>query len=189
MKKVLLTLLAIALCFSLALPVLAQEPSETGDSVEIKSYLQDKIAPVVAGVLTSVLALISTLSSISKSLGALKDTKSSFTAEAKERAESFDVSTKMLKAQVEEIKKTIEAVPFLEGELVQLKEEVESLIEQCYTLAEILTLGFSANGEIIKSGKGHKMSVLLENAKCKMQNAKLINSVLGNEEGDFYETN
>ena len=164
MKKLIIfasLFLLVCLCFSSV--ALAQ--GEERDGWDAQEYVEEKIAPVVAGVLTSVIALITTLGSISKSLGALKDTKTSFTAEAKERAESFSLSTEMLKAQAKEIKEMIECVPELESQLTELKTEVLTLVDQCATLSEILTLGFSANAEVIKSGKGQRMASLLENAR------------------------
>ena len=172
-KKLMIFTFLLLACICLSCVANAQEQA-TAEEDDVSEYIQEKIAPVVAGVLTSVVALVTTLGSISKSLTSLKDTKSSFTAEAKERAESFNLSTEMLKAQAKEIKEMIGCVPELEGQLLQLKSEVENLICQSTTLAEILTLGFSANSEIIKSGRGEVMSTLLENAKCKAQSLQAV---------------
>lgn len=179
MKK-LLRIFVLALAFSLCLISVcsAEEMTEGEGGVELKDYITEKIAPVVAGVLTSVIALVTTLGSIAKSLNSLKDTKSTFSKEAHERAVSFSRSAKLLENKAEELKAAVECVPQLEGELIQLKKDIELLTSQCVDMAEILCLGFSANSDIIRSGKGKKMSVLLDGAKCKLQDAALTKEAL-----------
>lgn len=177
-KKVLISITFFALlCLLLSCVSYAQETGANSKD-DIKIYISEKIAPVVAGVLTSVIALVTTLGSIAKSLNSLKDTKSTFSKEAHERAVSFSTSAKLLENKAEELKAAVECVPQLEGELIQLKKDIELLTSQCVDMAEILCLGFSANSDIIRSGKGKKMSVLLDGAKCKLQGAILTKEAL-----------
>ncbi len=192
MKKVLFIALALVLCLCLSVGCFAQDEgrdvgaprngsSETPSvncvdtslkdgglnttptaegGIDIKAYIMDKIVPVAVAVLTSALAFIATLGTIAKSLKALKDTKDAFKDEAKERAVFFECGMEMLSEKAQELTELVSDVP-------KLKEELTELAQECRLNSEILALGFSANSEVIKSGKGKKMSILLENAKLK----------------------
>ena len=178
MKRVLFIALALVLCLCLSVGCFAQddvgqeqiptlqEDGEREGEFDVKIYIMEKIVPVAVGVLTSALAFIATLGTIAKSLKALKDTKDAFKDEAKERAVFFECGIEMLSEKAQELTELVSDVP-------SLKEELTELAQECRLNSEILALGFSANSEIVKSGKGKKMSLLLENAKCKVQNAKL----------------
>ena len=130
-----------------------------GEERDLKEYITDKILPIIIGVATSSFGFVAVLGTISRTLKSLKDTKESFSSEAKKRQEAFDEATRLLKEKTEELKALVRDVPQLTDKLKELSEENE-------LVAEILTLGFSANTEIIKSGKGKRMSVLLEKAKA-----------------------
>ena len=164
MKKLLFIMFALALCLCLSTACFAESneiqggssatPTTETSEVDIKAYIQEKIVPIVVGVITSIVALITTLYKIGTSLKALSGTRETLDADAKKR----EVAVASLGEQVEQIKASIKDVPSLE-------KSIEELSALCNTIAEILSLGFSANEEIIKSGKGKKMSILLENAK------------------------
>ena len=168
MKRILLIALALALCLCLSIGCFAQDegrdvgaPTPTAEGgIDVKDYIMDKIVPVAVAVLTSALAFVATLGTIAKSLKALKDTKDAFKDEAKERAVFFECGIEMLNEKAEELKELVADVP-------KLKATVDSLTQECRLNSEILALGFSANSEVIKSGKGKRMAVLLENAKLK----------------------
>lgn len=170
MKKVLFLAFALVLCFCLCVSCFAETVNETEKSINVKAYIQEKIVPVVVGVLTSIIALITTIGVIAKNLKGLKDTKEAFSNEARERACFFESGVAHIEAKAEGIKELVKDVPMLQDKIAELTKE-------CELLAEILSLGFSANEEVIKSGKGKKMALLLENAtlnaKCKVQNAEL----------------
>lgn len=158
MKKRVMTLLfmlVICLCFASCV-----FGSEVYEAEEIEVYIKDKIVPVAVGVLTAVIALITTLGSVAKSLNALKDTKESFTSEAENRKEY----SKKLERETEKLCEIVKDVP-------KLEEKLDSLTEECHMLAEILTLGFSSSSEVIKSGKGRQMSLLLEGVKNRKERA------------------
>ena len=190
MKKVLFIAFIVVICLCLSLICAAEEEGEneekllpstaltpssemeandtnlTGEAIDVKAYIMDKIVPVAVAVLTSAIAFVATLGTIAKSLKALKDTKEAFSDEAKERAVFFECGLEMLTEKAEELKELV-------GDVPKLREELLALSEECRLNSEILTLGFSANSEIVKSGKGKRMALLLDNAKCKVQNAKL----------------
>ena len=171
-KTVLFTVFTLVLCLCLALACFAEEvnadtsstvndgpPSPPGEGeVDIKSYIQEKIVPVAAGVLTAVIAFLATLYKIASVLKSLKEAGRAIDTEGEIRAE--------LKEQAQALKDGL-------GELPNLIERVNELQEQVRVLSEILTLGFCSSKEVIESGRGKRMSILLENARCTMQNAKL----------------
>ena len=156
MKKILIVFFALALCFCLSTACFAQGESE--GATDIKAYIQEKIVPVAVAVLTSLLAFLATIGTVVRSLRSLKDTKEAFVDEARERAVFFQSGIGLLEDKAEEMKALVEDVP-------ELKSKIEELSKREEILAEILSLGFSANSEIVKSGKGKKMAMLIENAK------------------------
>ncbi len=160
MKKIITVLFAITVAFCMTSVCLA---SEIGlDAAELELYITERIVPVVAGVLTSIVALMTLLRSIAKSLKGLKDTKNAFELEAEKRETSFKNNTELLENKAQEIKDIVNTVPSLQVQLSQLENNVSTLVDECEVLAKILSLGFSANSEIVKSGKGKKMSLLIE---------------------------
>lgn len=160
MKKVMIFVFALALALGMASVCYASEISLDPATLEV--YITEKIIPVVAGVLTSIVALISLLRSIAKSLKGLGDTKSAFEREAEKREISFKSSTELLESKAQEIKDIVNDVPSIQAQLKQLEGNISNLTYECEVLAKIMSLGFSANSEIVKSGRGKKMSVLIE---------------------------
>ena len=187
MKKILIAFFACVLCFVFCgicaaennpftvESVQSEGDSSTGESEQgeaenspsveseqeerdLKEYITDKVLPVIIGVATSSFGFVAVLGTISRTLKSLKDTKESFSSEAKKRQEAFDEATELLRAKADELEALVHDVPQLTDKLKELREENE-------LLAEILTLGFSANTEIIKSGKGKRMAMLLEKSK------------------------
>ncbi len=165
MKRTLILFFSFVLCFMMcgicraedALTESAEEVQGNED-VNLKEYITERILPVIIGVATSSFGFVAVLGTISRSLKSLKDTKEAFSKEAKDRQENFDKATELLRAKADELEALVHDVPLLKEHLNELAQEEE-------LLAEILTLGFSANADIIKSGKGKKMAILLENAK------------------------
>lgn len=153
MKKTVIVLLAAVISFSFAQTSFANEMDANS---QIQTYISEKIVPVVVGVLTAVIALITALGSIAKNLNALKDTKEVFCNESREREKAFDKNAKLLCENAQRLEDTVKDLP-------QIKEKVDILNEECKTLAQILSLGFSANKEVVKSGKGREMAYLIEN--------------------------
>ena len=151
MKKVLFFIFVLVLCVCLAGVCFAQ--GEVTEDFDVKAYIQERVVPVAVGVLTSILALGTMLFKITSALKSLKNTKESFESEATLRARL----SREIQEQAREIKEAVEDLP-------NLKERVESLVAELRLNSEILSLGFSANAEVIKSGKGRKMSSLLEGA-------------------------
>lgn len=176
MKRLLTFIFAFALCLCLSTVCFAEDemsaelsekenaPSVTqgvtppsadgGLAVNVKEYITEKIVPVAVGVLTSIIALGATLFKVAGILKSLRDAKDTFEGEARVRAEL----SRELKQEAQGLQETVKDVP-------GLNERVNALTERVEALAEILVLGFSANSEVIKSGKGKKMAALLEKSK------------------------
>lgn len=165
MKKLLFIIFTVLLCLCFSSVCFASDVDVTDVAGDIEQYITERIVPIVVGVLTSLVALITVLRKIFGALKSLNDTKDTFVEEAKERASAFRNNTELLESKAQEIKKTVEGVPTIEEQMVELKGEMNTLIEECNVLAEILSLGFSANSEVIKSGKGKQMAGLLEKSK------------------------
>ena len=153
MKRALIFVLALVLACMLAQVCCA---TTVDAEMELESYIKEKIVPVVVGVLTAVIALITTLGSVAKSLNELKDTKTTFKSEAQERASSFEKSVKLLDEQAKKIETAINNIP-------EMREKISQLNEECKAIARIVSLGFSSNEDVVRSGKGHEMAVLVEN--------------------------
>ena len=139
MKRILFICFVLMLCLCMSISCLAQDVGE--GKTDIKGYIQERIVPVVVGVLTSLIALGTMLFKITSTLKSLKSTRDTFEGEARLRAEL----ARELKAEAQKLQEAVKDVP-------ELKACVEGLAQECRLNSEILSLGFSANGEIIKSG-------------------------------------
>lgn len=164
MKKLMIVAFMLALCLCLSLVCYAQSEAHTvqetaaENEIDVQTYVMEKIVPVAVAALTSALAFLATIGTVARSLKSLKDTKESFSDEAKERAIFFESGIELLDEKARELKELVSDVP-------RLKRELEALTQECRLNSEILTLGFSSNSDVIKSGKGKKMAMLLEKSK------------------------
>ncbi len=130
------------------------------EEFDFKLYIQEKIIPVVIGVLTASSALIATLASISRSLGKMKDAKEEFKKEAGKREESFKAQSELLKTKAEELINIASEVPKLKKEIEGLHKNTEKLILECSYISQMISLGFGESKEVVKSGNGAKISRL-----------------------------
>lgn len=130
------------------------------EELDFKTYIQEKIIPVVIGVLTASSALIATLASISRSLGKIKDAREDFKKEAGKREESFKAQSELLKTKAEELLKIASELPKLKSEIGSLQKNTEKLILECSYISKMISLGFGESKEVVKSGSGAKISRL-----------------------------
>ena len=145
--------------------------TENGEEkTDIKEYIKERIIPVLVGVLTSVSALLATLAGIRSSLAKIRSAKESFEKEAKNRDTSFKAQSEYLNAKAEELKKIVSDIPRLEKQLIALEESTKKLITECTYIGKMVSLGFSQNKDVIKSGNGAKISGLL--AECERLSCK-----------------
>ena len=172
MKKIIrFFIIALVLCFILAFCVNASG-IDVEESFSLGEYVKERIVPIVAGVISSLVGLCVVLSSIFKALKGLKNEKKEMSENEKKRNEIFKEETAALKAQVDDVKesvnKLIEQLDFLKG----IKSEIDFECEELGIIGEILVLGFSSNSEIVKTGKGKQINLLLDKLKGDAQNEK-----------------
>ena len=167
---------AFALIVLLTVCVQATEVSsdnlQTDEKFSFGDYVRDKIVPVAVGVGTSLLGLLATLVSIFKALKELKKAKQDAAENDKAREENSKRQIEELTRQVEELKKNIEEVITYSKSLGEIKKEIDFECEELGIIGEILVLGFSSNSDIVKTGKGKQINLLLDKLKGDAQNEK-----------------
>ena len=162
MKRVLIFVsMIVALTLIMSLVCLAQD-IDRGE--ELKSYIEEKIVPVVVGVATGIIGLVATLGSVGKSLKGLKDIKELFSSESEKDRQSFIKSKELLENKATEIKDSVKNVPLISEDILKLRGQVDILTDRCALMAEIISLGFSADPLVVRSGKGREMASLLQRA-------------------------
>ena len=124
------------------------------EEFDIKLYLREKIAPVATGVLTAVIAIILALTPLVKAIKAFKDLISSFSKKDEER-------NKDAKESNEQIQKSVERIEASVKDVSEYKKELDELKKTQRLLTKVMVLGFSSNSEVVRSGKGKKMTLLL----------------------------
>ena len=187
MKKFILTM-SIVLVFTFvflftfrgcasATDVVSSEHSESQASIEsqtegqaieeenfdLKLYIKERIVPVVVGVLTAIAGLLSTIISIKRSVRSLTNLKNSFSEEKAEREASLADNKKLLQEEVARLQNQTKDLP-------KMKEKVEQLSEQIGTMGQMLQLAYSADVNLVKTGKAKKMELLVAKMKPKEEN-------------------
>lgn len=162
MKKTLITVLALLLALSLATVVSAQ-----GD--ELKSYVEEKIAPILVGVMTSIIALLGTLRGIFSMVKGVCESKEIFENQQKTARESSRKFFEEMKDKYQEIKNDTESVSDLKREASLLRTRVDDLCLEIANLSEIARAGFLRDKDLIKEGKARKIEILAN------KNRELVN--------------
>jgi hypothetical protein len=157
MKK-LIKILIFVLCLMLALCISASATAPQNE--ELKAYVGEKIMPVVAGVATSLIALLSTLKSIFKSLKDLKGERDSLGRVQSEIKDQNARDLEQIKAGYEELRVLLADVPSIKEELNSISKATQALIVSISRLSKISSLGFLQSPEVIKSGKGKEIALL-----------------------------
>lgn len=153
-KRILIFVLSLCLAVCFCTVALAQ------DVGELELYVKDRLVPVAFGVLTALVALGSTLVSVSKSLKGLRDAKDVLNSENESRGALSKRSMAEVSAGVKEMKAAVASIEDVAKDVAQLKEE-------CVLIAKVLGVGFGASAEVVKSGRGREISGLLERAGVK----------------------
>lgn len=161
MKRVITILLAIMLCLVFILVASAEE-TEQNKEQEIKAYIEEKIVPVIIGVATSLIALLGTLKSVLSTLKSLRTSKDDFVTVSKDLKKSNEVDRQALREEYQAIKDAVSDVPEL-LKVIEAQDELIKRLEQSISVtAEILSLAYSANSELVRTGKAKKMYILLD---------------------------
>ncbi|MBE6664064.1 MAG: hypothetical protein E7602_06135 [Ruminococcaceae bacterium] len=131
-------------------------PSE--EDLDLKTYIKEKIVPVVAGVCAAVVTSCLALAPLARAISAIKNLIASFSKKDEERNQSVEKSNEIMRENIEKIENSVKNVPTLEKQIAEQSKTIE-------TMAQVIVLGFSANTEIVRSGKGKKMTLLLNKLK------------------------
>lgn len=172
MKKVITILMILVLCFSFAVIASAEKTENGGwekenseqnsNNEELRAYIEEKIVPVVVGVITSVVALIGTLKSLFSVLKELKTAKSNFEKIAAQNTEDTKKESLALRKDYDAIKESIKDVPELLKVIEKQDTKIEELKGALIVTTEILSLAYSANSELVRTGKAKEMNRLLD---------------------------
>lgn len=171
MKKIFYSLICIIFAIlALSITIIATdapgadaEQSEADENAEIKTYVEEKIIPIIIGVLTSVIALLGTLKSIFKSLKELKASKEGLVSAQGEIRDNSRKELEAIRKKYEEMKSLIEDVPKLQEEIQELRAHSKELIKQTNTLCQMSKVAFCANPELVRAGKAREIAKLAEN--------------------------
>ena len=125
---------------------------------DLKLYIQERIVPVVVGVITAIAGLLSTILSIKRTLRSLTNLKNSFSEEKAQREASLADNKKLLQNEVSRLQAQTKDLP-------KMKETIDQLREQIGTMGQMLQLAYSADANLVKTGKAKKMALLVEKIK------------------------
>ena len=167
MKKVLFIILVLLVLLMLVTVSFASEIATeiNTENDKLREYVEEKIVPVLMGVITSVVALLSTLKGIFSSLRGLKESKENFDKDRESIKEENKKELAKITEKYEEIKNEVKTVCLLTTEIEKLKGQAEILSQEIVNLSQIASLGFSKNQKLVKEGNARKIVVLAEKSK------------------------
>ncbi|MBQ9743581.1 MAG: hypothetical protein IJW19_00470, partial [Clostridia bacterium] len=145
----------------------SEEPKvDEGDGdTDLKEYLMEKIAPVAVGVLTSLVALASTVSRIRASLTSLDKSRDGL-REIKETVDSTMTGIRAeMKKGMTKIEDTLSTVPQLSEDYMELKEGYANLERQSRELMEAVKTGFSSIPPIVENGAARKIAIIANRSR------------------------
>ena len=162
MKKALFLMFAVIMIAMLAATSYA---TDIPSNEMLKEQIEEKIMPVVVGVMTSIIALLSTLRGIFSALKSLKDTREQLESEREKIKESSIREIEKITEKYSEIKTEIKAVLQISEGLKELKERTEILSKEIANLSEIAALGFSKDKELVLEGASREIVILAKENK------------------------
>lgn len=162
MKKALFLMFAVIMIAMLAATSYA---TDIPSNEMLKEQIEEKIMPVVVGVMTSIIALLSTLRGIFSALKSLKDTREQLESEREKIKESSIREIEKITEKYSEIKSEIKAVLQVSEGLKELKERTEILSKEIANLSEIAALGFSKDKELVLEGASREIVILAKENK------------------------
>ena len=131
----------------------------------LKEQIEEKIMPVVVGVMTSIIALLSTLKGIFSALKSLKDTKEQLESEREKIKESSIRELEKITEKYNEIKTEIKGVLQVSKGLCELKEKTEILSKEIANLSEIASIGFCKDKSLVLEGASREIVILADKNK------------------------
>ena len=169
MKGIIIALISVALILCMALPCLAAgtEPQAAEGEFNMENYLTEKIAPIIAGVATSLVALFGGLSKIRSTVSGLDKTGKELTSIKEAVETAISELERQFKDGIADIEAKISAIPEIQEGYGEIKKSCEDLKEQARSLGEALKLGFEAIPEAVKCGNARKIAILTESEPSK----------------------
>jgi hypothetical protein len=134
-------------------------------STSFKTYIEEKILPIIVGVVTSIIALLSTLRGIFSSLKSLKASKENFEREQEKIKESSRAELEKITEKYNEIKSEIKSVVQIKEGLCELKEKTEILSKEIENLSQIAALGFCKDKDLVLEGASREIVILAKENK------------------------
>lgn len=134
-------------------------------SDSLKDYIEEKILPIIVGVVTSIIALLSTLRGIFSSLKSLKASKENFEREQEKIKESSRAELEKITERYNEIKSEIKSVVQIKDGLCELKEKTEILSKEIENLSQIAALGFCKDKDLVLEGASREIVILAKENK------------------------
>ena len=135
---------------------------EAAEEFDIKAYLTEKIAPIIAGVVTSLVALGGTVYKIKSSLSTLDSSNESIKEIKKSAKDTLEnVKTELTRGMCD-IQTKIKDIPEIKEGYEELKKSAEELTRQNKALLEALKLGFESLPEAVISGNARKISIITD---------------------------
>ncbi|MBO5338237.1 MAG: hypothetical protein J6A96_00900 [Clostridia bacterium] len=139
----------------------AEVPTTEEEEFNLYEYIKEKIVPVVVGVLTATSALLATLAAIKRSLNSISEAREGIKKEAQARDAKTEKRLEAMEKQVDKLTNAVERIEESTKGVPVFESQIDNLSKVCSGTAKILTLAYSANPDIVKSGKGKKMQLLL----------------------------
>ena len=137
-------------------------PTDEGEEdFDLKTYVEERIVPVISGVGAAIVAILVALGPLVSAIKAIKNAAASFSKKDEERNASVKESNRLMQKNIERIESNVADVPKLQAQVRMLERQADEMKLVCVTLAKITALGFQANADVVRSGKGKKMAILL----------------------------
>lgn len=177
MKRTLFLLFTLIIMSLLVVVAYAQETVDKGQGTDVttpvrvanpyplspdplKEYIEEQILPIIVGVATSIIALLSTLKGIFSALRSLKESKEQFDNDREKIKSESQAEMKKITEKYNEIKEEIKLACQIGDGLCDLKRKTEILAEEIANLSKIASLGFSESKELVSEGKQREIVIL-----------------------------
>ena len=134
--------------------------SYTLPPTSFQAYIEEQILPIIVGVATSIIALLSTLKGIFSALKSLKESKEQFDTDREKIKSESQAEMKKITEKYNEIKEEIKLACQIGDGLCDLKRKTEILAEEIANLSKIASLGFSESKELVSEGKQREIVIL-----------------------------
>lgn len=142
------------------LSTISQPTSYPIHPTSFKTYIEEQILPIIVGVATSIIALLSTLKGIFSALKSLKESKEQFDTDREKIKSESQAEMRKITEKYNEIKEEIKLACQIGDGLCDLKRKTEILAEEIANLSKIASLGFSESKELVSEGKQREIVIL-----------------------------